>query len=59
MQRYRYGFRLIWRLAAYYCSRLNDFSAPETYDKTNQHGGVMPAMPGEFHLTGKQAATLE
>ena len=29
-----------------------------TYDARNQHGGVMPALPGDFELTGAQAAQI-
>ena len=29
-----------------------------TYDPRNQHGGVMPALPGDFELSGKQAAIV-
>ena len=58
MARYRYGFRLVWRFADSYCSRLKSFRRPNCYDKTNQHGGAMPALPDDFSLTGKQAATI-
>ena len=60
MARYRYGYRLIWSLsfAGAYASRLTNFNEPGTYDPKNQHGGAMPALPGDFSLSGKQAATL-
>ena len=29
-----------------------------TCDPRNQHKGVMPALPGELMVTGKQAATI-
>ena len=56
MARYRYGFRLIWQIAAAYATRLKHFPEPDEYDSSNQHGGAMPALPGDFRLTGKQAA---
>ena len=60
MRRYRYGYRLIFRLprAREYARNLRRLPLPETCDKLNQHGGVMPAMPGELYLSGKQAATI-
>jgi hypothetical protein len=58
MARYRYGWRLIWDFAAAYACRLPNFKGPDEYDPKNQHGGCMPALPGDFQLTGKQAATL-
>ena len=59
MARYRYGYNLIWRFGYAYANRLKRFPEPGTLDPNNQHGGVMPALGGEFSLTEKQAATLE
>ena len=58
MARYRYGFRLIWRLATSYVVRLKNFPEPGEYSEENQHHGVMPAMSGEFNLSGRQAETI-
>ena len=58
MARYRYGYRLIWQFAASYAARLPNFKEPGEFDSTNQHAGNMPALPGDFTLSGKQAATL-
>ena len=61
MKRYRYGFRLMHKLppSRAYCLKLRDFKPPGDYPSTNQHHGNMPALPGEFTLSGKQAATIE
>lgn len=61
MARYRYGFRLMHKLppSRAYCLKLRDFKPSGAYPSTNQHNGAMPALPGEFSLTGKQAATIE
>ena len=60
MRRYRYGYRLVFRLPGVreYARSLKRLPLPDTCDKNNQHGGVMPAMPEECFLSGKQAATL-
>ena len=60
MRGYRYGYRLLFRLPGVreYARSLKRLPLPETCDKNNQHGGVMPAMPGELFISGKQAATL-
>ena len=57
MRKYRQGYRKIWLYAGDYCRKLKHFPKPGTLGP-NQHAGVMPAMPGEFSLTGKQAATI-
>ena len=46
MQRYRYGYNLIWRFAAAYACRLNNFPEPGTLDPSNQHGGKITS-PGD------------
>jgi len=58
MSRYRGGYKLIWAKGRRYVSRLPHFGEPGTFDPRNHHGGAMPALPGDFHLTGNQAATI-
>lgn len=60
MRGYRYGYRLLFELPGVreYARSLKRLPLPNTCDKNNQHNGVMPAMPGELFLSGKQAATL-
>ena len=57
MRKYRVGYRKIWLYAGNYCRKLKHFPKPDSLGP-NQHNGVMPSMPGEFRLTGKQAATM-
>ena len=62
MKTYRTHYRLMWDnpWSGKYCRSLikKGFKPPGSYSKTNQHGGVMPALPGEFKLTGFQAAQI-
>ena len=58
LKRVRGGYRLIWRKARRYCSRLPSFPEPETFDPKNHHRGVAPSMPGDFSLTGTQASGI-
>ena len=58
LQRYRGGYRLMWKRAGRYCKRLRRFPPPNTCDVRNQMRGVMPALPGEFWIAGKAAATI-
>lgn len=60
MKRYRRGYNTIWSCpqAARYCRNLKHFPRPKTCNPHNQHGGVMPALPGEVTLSGKQAERI-
>ena len=59
MHAYRAGFQLMHRLrlSGKYLARIQ-VKAPGQYNPTNQHKGVMWAMPNECSLTGSQAATV-
>ena len=59
MRRYRYGYRLIWIHAGRYVRRLKNFAEPGSFDRNNQHGGEMPALPGDVTVSGRQAATIK
>ena len=57
MKRYRTFFRFVHRadLAGPYIARCcKGLPPPGSYDKKNQHGGVMPALPGDFELQSKK-----
>lgn len=60
MRRYRYGYNLIFGLptSSDYVRKLKHLPAPGSCDLKNQHGGAMPALPGELQLSGKQGATI-
>ena len=61
MKRYRTFFRFVNRpdLAGPYIARCcKGLPPPGSYDKKNQHGGTMPSLPGDFQLSGRQAATI-
>ena len=59
MRRYRTHYRLMWTLERRYMLRsVKGLKEPGSYNRKNQHGGVMPALPGEFNLTNKQAGRL-
>ena len=58
MRRYRVSYKLMHTLAKKYTSGLKNFGPPGSFDERNQHGGVMPSLPGDVHLTGRQAATI-
>ena len=59
MRRYRVHYRLMFTLEGDYIRRcLKRLPEPDSLSKTNQHGGVMPALPSEFELTNKQAGAL-
>ena len=58
---YKAGFRLMFRspVSRHYCKfKLKRLPPPDSYDKNNHFKGVMPGLPGDFHLTGPQAATI-
>ena len=57
MQKYRAGFNLLWRMARKYMKRIG-MKEPGKYDRTNQHGGKMFALPNEVSLSGLQAGKL-
>ena len=57
MKGYRYGFRLMWLGDPKFMTKIG-MRREGDYDKCNQHGGVMFALPGEFKLTSRQAAHL-
>ena len=56
--RYRGGYKLMWSRAGSYCRQLKRFPKPGTCDPKNVHRGKMPSLPGDFHLTPRQAATI-
>lgn len=61
MKRYRTFFRYVFRAdrAGPYLRRCcKGLPPPGSYAKRNQHGGVMPALPGDFQLSGRQAAIV-
>jgi len=58
MARYRNGYRMMWDKAGRYVRRLKYFPEVGSCDSNNQMKGVMPALPGECRLSGKQAATI-
>lgn len=59
MRRYRNHFNLIFELEGPYIVRLcKRLGPPDSYDKRNQQGGCMPALPGEFVLTNLQAGKI-
>ena len=59
MRRYRTHYKLMFRLEGRYIRRsIPRLPPPGTLDKRNQHGGEIPALPGEFNLTEKQAGVL-
>ena len=57
MAGYRYGFRMMWKGCPKFLKKIKMKGVGE-YDKRNQHGGEMYALPGDFRLTEKQAATI-
>jgi len=59
MRRYRTMWNLIYELEGPFINRLcKRMTGPNTYDKRNQHGGCMPALPGDFVLTNLQAGKI-
>ena len=59
MRRYRTHYRLMFTLEGRFIRRsIKGLRSPDSYDKNNQHGGVMPALPGDFTLSDRQAGTL-
>ena len=59
MKKYRYAYRLLFQTPSVrkYCRQIG-LKEPDTYNKRNQHGGVMFALPSEFTLTDKQAGKI-
>ncbi len=57
MEGYRYGFRLWWRSCPAYLRKIG-MGKEGSFEKTNQHGGRMFALPGEFSLNAEQAAQI-
>ena len=57
MEAFRYGFRLMWRGCPKYLKRIG-MGKVGSFDKLNQHGGEMFALPGEFSLHKEQAAQV-
>ena len=57
MEAFRYGFRLWWRGCPKYLKKIG-MGRPGSFDKENQHGGAMFALPGEFAMSGEQAAQV-
>ena len=57
MTGYRGGFRKMFDACPQYMTRIK-MRPPGSYDPQNQHGGVMFALPGDFHLTSRQAGQI-
>jgi len=59
MERYRTHFKLIWTLEGDFIRRsCKGLKPPGSYDPLNQHGGRMPALPGDFQLSDLQAGKI-
>ena len=59
MKRYRTHFNLIFQLEGNFIRRsCKGLGAPGSYDPLNQHGGGMPALPGDFRLSDLQAGKI-
>ena len=58
LARCRGGYQIIWKKAGRYVRNLKRFPRPGTCDPANHHRGAMPSLPGDFHLTEKQAGTI-
>ena len=59
MKRYRTHFKLIFSLEGQWIRRsCKGLRPPHEYDPQNQHGGVMPALPGDFRLSDRQAGKI-
>jgi len=58
LTRYKGGYTLIFKKAGRYCRTLKRLPKPGTCDPDNHFQGYMPALPGDFHLSGPQAATI-
>jgi len=59
MRRYRTHFKLAFTLEGPYIARsIKCLGPPGSYDPKNQHGSVMPSLPGDFRLSDLQAGKL-
>ena len=61
MKRYRTFFRYMFTLSTsrrYLIRSCKGLRPPGAYDKANHHGGVMPALPGDFELSSVQAGEI-